>query len=242
MGDQTGGTDGIRGRLGFVTGLQMEADLIRKAARALRLEPPPIAVAGPGALRPDATLDLLMAQGATAVASLGLAGALAPALKAGTVVIPAEVHERETGKRLPVDVQWRALIGMVQTTDVTLRDGPIVSSRTPLLSAADKALLHRASGGHAVDMESYAVALEAARRGLPFVAIRAISDTADTAIPEAAARAMTADGRLTLTPILMAIIRRQETVAAFRELGRQSALATKALRRVLERTLPRLEG
>lgn len=230
-----------RGRLGFVTGLQMEADLIRKAARSLKLPTPPIAVAGPGAPNPETTLDQVAAQGATAVASFGLAGALAPGLTPGTVVIPAEVHERETGQRLPVDRQWRTLIGMMNATDITLSDGLLVSSQTPLLSATDKALLHRSSGGHAVDMESYALAREAARRGMPFLVIRAISDSADTAIPEAAARAMTADGRLTLTPILMAIITRRETIAAFRELGRQSGLATRALRRVLERTLPRLQ-
>ncbi|MFO1089456.1 MAG: hypothetical protein U1E46_07720 [Hyphomicrobiales bacterium] len=242
FGAQIGLPERVQGRVGFVTGLQMEADLIRKAARALKMKVPPIAVAGPGAPRPDLAVERLIADGATAVASLGLAGALAPGLKAGTVVIPSDIRARDLSDRLPVDPAWRSMLAVLDAEGVALSDGPIVSSRTPLLSAADKATLHQDSGGHAVDMESYALALAAARRGLPFLAIRAISDTADTAIPAAAARAMTADGRLTLTPILLALITREERLSVFRELGRQSALATGALRRVLMRTLPQLSG
>ena len=221
-------------RPGFATGLAMEAALVRKAARAARVRPPPVAVAGPGAPNAAATVAALEAQGAACIVSFGLAGALAPALRPGDVLYPNAVTDRDTGRGFVADPEWRMRLGGGETQHL------LVSSRTPLLTPADKTALASETAAHAVDMETFALAEAAHARGLPFVAMRAISDTADTAIPASAAQAMTADGRLNVMPIITALLTGRDRLPAFRELGRQTAVAKAGLKRALEQALAKL--
>jgi adenosylhomocysteine nucleosidase len=223
-------------RPGFATGLALEAALVRKAARAARARPPPVTVAGPGAPDAAATVAALEAQGAACIVSFGLAGALAPELRAGDVLFPVAVTSRDTGQGFVADPDWRMRLGGGDTQHL------VVSSRTPLLTPADKAALWSRTAAHAVDMETFALAEAAHARGLPFVAIRAISDTVDMAIPASAAQAMTADGRLNVTPIVVALVTGRDRLSAFRELGRQTALAKAALARTLAEALSRLSA
>ena len=60
---------------------------------------------------------------------------------------------------------------------------PILESPTIVAGIADKAQLFARVGAAAVDMESGVVARAAARAGVPFLAIRAIADAANTGIP-----------------------------------------------------------
>ena len=52
----------------------------------------------------------------------------------------------------------------------------------------------RQSGADAVDMEAYAVADEAAKRGVPFCCVRGVSDRANTDFPVNFNRASRSDG------------------------------------------------
>jgi hypothetical protein len=212
----------------------MEAALVRKAARAAGVKPPPIAVTGPGAPDAAASVAALEAQGAACIVSFGLAGALAPDLAPGEVLYPNAVTGRDTGAGFLADPSWRLKLGGGGTQYL------LVSSRTPLLTPADKAALGLETAAHAVDMESFALAEAAHARGLPFVAIRAISDSSETVIPPAAVRAMTAQGRLNVTPIVAALLTGRARLSAFQELGRQTALAKAALVVALTGVLARL--
>jgi nucleoside phosphorylase len=214
----------------------MEAALVRKAARSAGVKAPPVAVAGPGAPHAAAIVAALEAEGAACIVSFGLAGALAPELSPGDVLYPNAVTGRDTGAGFIADPLWRLRLGGGETQVL------LVSSRTPLLTPAEKAGLREETAAHAVDMESFALAEAAHARGLPFVAIRAISDTAATAIPASAAKAMTADGRLNVTPIVAALLTGRDRLSAFQDLGRQTALAKAALVRALSGALARLSA
>ncbi len=59
----------------------------------------------------------------------------------------------------------------------------LISRPHPVETPAEKAALHRETGAQAVDMESEAIAAACGAAGIPMLAVRAISDPADTALP-----------------------------------------------------------
>jgi len=111
----------------------------------------------------------------------GVAGALSPALAPGRVLIAREVVEG--GRPLPPpDKRWmeRAL------RETGAEAATFVSSSTILGTSAAKAAAYAVltrEGAASVDLESATFAREAASRGVPYVALRAITDAADESLP-----------------------------------------------------------
>lgn len=110
------------------------------------------------------------------VISAGVAGALTQELHVGDTIFPSLVVDaKDDGRRL-TNIQ-----------ESRMRNSPL--ARTTLVSfdeiasAEQKQNLGKAYGAHAVDMESAAVARAAEKHGIPFVAIKAISDEVDFEIP-----------------------------------------------------------
>lgn len=103
------------------------------------------------------------------VIGAGFAGGLDPSLPAGALVL-AENYP-----------------GQVAAAQAALGDrvrvGPLATAPTVLETAESKAELARQSGAIAVDMETATVAEFFRKRGVPFMALRAISDVADEALP-----------------------------------------------------------
>ena len=138
----------------------------------------------------QAAEDLLEA-GAGALLSWGTAGALAPDLQAGDLLLPDEVVARD-GRRYGVDMAWRDRVA----GSVALREGPtlVAEAEDVLADAYGKRLLHTLSGASAADMESAAVAEVCAVARVPLLVVRGISDSARTRIPACALAAVNADG------------------------------------------------
>lgn len=193
------------------TGLRREARLI--AGRGI------IAIAGGGdADRLERELDML-AGSATALLSSGLAGALAPDLDVGDVVIG--------GDCFGVDTTPSAFPGQLARWLPEARLGLIAAGDTPAATADEKQLLHARTSALAVDMESHVAARVAARHGLPFAALRVISDTADESLPPAALAGMQPDGRVAIGPVIAALARNPRQLPS---LVRTARNADKALR------------
>lgn len=100
------------------------------------------------------------------VRSVGLAGALDPKLKVGTIFSP----------RWVVDVRDSSRAETAKGTGVLVSVGEIVG-------VAQKAKFASAYGAQAVDMEAASVARGAESHGLPFSALKAISDESDFVMP-----------------------------------------------------------
>ena len=100
------------------------------------------------------------------VVSAGFAGALQPPLRVGSTFIPRIVVDASDGSR----------------TDVGEGNGVLVSLDR-VANPQRKAKLATAYGAQAVDMEAAAVARGAEARGVPFRAIKVISDASDFAMP-----------------------------------------------------------
>ena len=160
-------------RLGIVTGLPREAKILRGAA-LVRCEGPGPAAAGRAAAA-------LIAAGADTLMSFGVAGALDPRLVPGDLVVATEVITPD-GRHYPAEAQISGIRGAILTRD------------TPVADVEQKCRLFEQTGAIAVDMESAAVAACALAAGIPFMAVRAIADSARRTIPRAAIDALRPDG------------------------------------------------
>jgi nucleoside phosphorylase len=125
------------------------------------------------------------------VISTGVAGGLAPELKTGDLILAdrmlmesGEAGSYEQVARIASDTM-QAVQNRLNSAGMTAAVGPMLTARRVLSRAADKREAHAGSGGIAVDMESAAIALEAAKCAAPFVCIRSIIDEAADEIPGA---------------------------------------------------------
>jgi len=198
------------------TGLTREAGLIA--------QPGVTAVVSGG--RADLLEQRLMSasDGATAVISVGIAGALAPSLQPGDWVAATKVVADDA--EWPTDADWTAALAKAVRAPSS---GPILGSPAMLLQAADKAAAARRSGALAVDMESQVAARVAQTLGLPFAALRVISDCADDDLPPAVAVGMTPDGGMALGPVLLSLLKNPGQLLALIRTARHAERAFKAL-------------
>src|SRR5207247_11156995 len=101
-----------------------------------------------------------------AVESVGFAGALAARLEVGTVIGVKMVIDAKDGSTAEAPIGYWTLVSSESTAGVE-----------------QKKKLALAYGAHAVDMESAAVARAAQCRGIPFLALKVISDAHDFEMP-----------------------------------------------------------
>jgi len=147
----------------------------------------------------------LVDAGARALLSWGVAGGLDPALPAGALFLPGEVISAD-GVVYQTAREWRERLATAVASCHPVTGGRLLTSRRPLGSAADKSIAFSETGAAAVDMESAAVAEVARAQGLPFLAVRAIVDTANDPLPKAAIAAA-GSGSVKLSRLLAALAR-----------------------------------
>lgn len=173
-----------------------------------------VVVGGGDFVRLEAELDAAAA-GARVILSSGIAGAVDPGLKAGDVVIGGS----------------DGLVAALRKILPDARVGTVVGSDAIVATVADKRALYERTGALAVDMESHIAARVAARHGVPFAALRVISDAADEALPPAALVGMRADGRMALGPVVASLARRPGQLPALIRTGVSAGRAFRSLER-----------
>jgi adenosylhomocysteine nucleosidase len=134
------------------------------------------------------------------ILSFGVAGGLRLGLTAGTVRVAQAVVDPE-GRRYLADENWSSALSARLAAPKALFAGVTA----PLAGVAGKAALNRHTGAELVDMESHHAAALAAKAGLPFTAVRVVTDAADRELPHAATVGMRADGSLDLRAILRSL-------------------------------------
>ncbi|TLZ59132.1 MAG: purine phosphorylase, partial [Gammaproteobacteria bacterium] len=144
-----------------------------------------LVVSGMGGAAAASGARQLVDAGARALLSWGVAGGLDPALPAGALFLPGEVISAD-GVVYQTAREWRETLAATVASCHPVTGGRLLTSRRPLGSAADKSIAFSETGAAAVDMESAAVAEVARAQGLPFLAVRAIVDTANDPLPMAA--------------------------------------------------------
>jgi adenosylhomocysteine nucleosidase len=163
------------------------------------------------------------------VISFGVAGGLDPSLKSGDVVVATEV--------MAGDARWLAGLSLNETLLSSLAlgrrrivRGGLAGVEEVVMARARKAALRSVTGAAAVDMESHIAADYAAKAGLPFAALRVISDPADRTLPALAKAAIKPNGDVDLRKILRGVVRNPRLLRALVSTGIDFNRALKSLR------------
>ena len=160
--------------------------------------------------------------------SFGIAGGLAPELKAGAVVVSGEVVSERHQWAIEPSVhrrvsQFARSIGAVE--------GLILGASSILATQVEKKRAWAATRALAVDLESEIVARTATALGIPFIVLRSIADTARRDLPPASLVPLTANGNPDVLKVFSAVLRRPFQVGGMIGLARETALALSALTR-----------
>jgi hopanoid-associated phosphorylase len=223
--------------IGVITGLARESACFEIFPPKDR---PRLACAG---ARPDAAraaAQRLVDQGCGALVSFGLAGALDPELRVGTIVLASEVAS-SFGAAYATDEAWRVRLAQKLGDQIPAVTGRLAGVDQPVCSAAAKAALRDGLGAIACDMESHAVADVAFARGVPFLVFRVIGDGADQAVPPWLSGAIDEHGWPRIGAILARLVRHARDCGAVWALARDSARALAVLRRGLLHAGPFLQ-
>ena len=214
--------------VGVVTGLLVEADCLSGSSAN-----PRIYVSAGNAVNAYGGAVQLIADGAKALLSFGIAGGLDPNLPPGTLVLARAVIGPR-GTRYDCDPNWRGMVCSDARGHIDFTDGAIAGSDSPILGQAGKAKLFRGSGAVAVDMESHAVARAAKEKNVPFLALRAIADPAGRDVPEWIMIGVDSGGRTRIAPVLAKLLFRPWEIPRLLELAKDQKTALSALRRVAD--------
>jgi len=141
-----------------------------------------LVLAGPGPRRAGAVAEQVIAAARpTAVVCAGLGGGLAPELRRGDLVLATRVVEHEGDDAFEPHPDLLAAARGIIPEFSRVHEHVVVTAPRVVGTAAEKRALHPRGG--VVDMESAAVARVAERHGVPFLALRVISDTAHEDFP-----------------------------------------------------------
>ena len=212
--------------IAIICGLKSEAEAVRGAVRGDKVR---VFVSGAHASRAEDNARAACSDGAMAVVSVGVSGGLDPALKPGQLIIGDEVLSDEEGTIFASDP---FLLGALRKAESfhEAQVGRLLGADEIIASAEDKSSLFSRTRSLAVDMESHGAARAAEAADVPFVAIRAIADPADRALPKAALGAVAPDGSTLVVKTLAAAMRDPKQLPALMKLGSDSNAALKTLR------------
>jgi adenosylhomocysteine nucleosidase len=162
------------------------------------------------------------------IVSFGVAGGLDPELKSGDVVVATEI--------VASDKRWRAvssmgdnLVSLPGRGRQKIVSGILAGSEDVVLGQASKVALRAATGAAAVDMESHIAAAYAEDNGLPFAAVRVISDPASRALPALAMDALKPDGKVDVWKVMRGIAANPTAIPALVFAGRDFNRALRSL-------------
>lgn len=200
-----------------VTGLNREARVIAR--------PDILTVVGGGNGHSlESQVQTAIAQGATRILSIGICGALSPALKVGDCIIATEIVG--AGLRLSTDAHWtRELLERVPSAKPAVLAGAddIVSTRQA------KSQMLRETGAVAVDMESHVAARIARDHALPFAVVRIVSDSHRQSLPPAALVGMSQSGKVNLPAVMRSVIAKPSQIPALLRTAWETEKAFQAL-------------
>jgi adenosylhomocysteine nucleosidase len=200
------------------TGLAAEAKIARRAGLS--------AVVGGGDHRRTVAVVEEAASQAECLVSFGIAGALAPGLNPGDIILSTEVVSED--RSWLSSESLRPLISDL-ALELGAFEGPVLGAQMILATKADKRHAWQQTGAIAVDMESVVVARAAAALGIPFVVLRAIADPASRELPPAALVPLDGDGRPAIGRVFASVISRPRQLPNLLAVAREARQALRAL-------------
>ncbi|MBL6854374.1 MAG: hypothetical protein ISS15_02445 [Alphaproteobacteria bacterium] len=202
-----------------VSGLAREANIARRAKLT------PVVGAGDTELL-ETRLNEAIRNGAKGIVSFGIAGALAPLLQIGDVVVATHVVHGEEHYR--TDARWSEHL----RAHLPGAHSVVIAGHDQIVSHVDgKRRLFALTGAHAVDTESHVAARIAAEHAIPFVVVRTISDLATQGLPPAALLPLRPSGKPRLTQVIASAVSDPSQIPELMRTGREAGRAFRALLR-----------
>lgn len=183
---------------------------------------------GEGVTNAERSLEAWLEQGsARAVLSIGFAGALSTELQVGDLVVAKTVH----GSNAAPDSELLAAAARVRL-EGAVHFGTALTSERILWQASEKRALAAALGARDigfVDMESAAIATVCARRGVPFLIARSVSDLLDEDLPLDFNQCRDQGGRVSSSKVMKAALLRPSSFGGLLELRRRSEICAERM-------------
>ena len=164
------------------------------------------------------------------VVSWGLCGGLDSRLRPGDLILGAEVVSAEGAVRTDEAVT-ASLAKRILGAGARVSVERFAASNAPIVTAAAKADLRRATEASAVDMESLIAGRYALEQRTPFAILRAVADPAERDLPPLASKATAHDGGIKIKAVVGELIRSPRQLGALRALAADSRAAFQALKR-----------
>jgi adenosylhomocysteine nucleosidase len=170
------------------------------------------------------------------VIATGVAGALAEHLRPGDLVLVERIIAERLGDHVPREIaiareQLNSIAAALDAKQVRHVRGAMLTADQVLPGAREKVAARLATGAIAVDMETAALAAEAARRGVPFVSLRTILDTVGD---EIVGPRIDETGRVRALATATGLMRNPGALLKIPRMMKNLAIATNALADALE--------
>ena len=164
------------------------------------------------------------------VVSWGLCGGLDPRLRPGDLILAKEVVSDDGA--IPTDEAVTASLAQrLVGAGARVVVDRLAGAAAPVLTAAAKAELRRATGAAGVDMESLIAGQYALEQRTPFAILRAVADPAERDLPPLVLKAVDSDGGINALAVIGELIRSPGQLAGLSAAARDSRIAFKALNR-----------
>jgi len=131
------------------------------------------------------------------------------------------------------DESWRERLLAALRPKANIVVGPVVGSETIVADPEEKQKIYRQTGAVVVDMESHRVAKVAAAVDVPFLVIRAVSDTSVQGIPKSAIGAINENGTPRYGKVISGLFRQPGDLPKLIRLSKDTDRALASLRGVV---------
>ena len=187
-----------------------------------------VVVTGAGRFAVQRSLEHAFDKAPDACIASGLSGGLKRAHQPGNVLVARMVSDVQGTKSVPSDPE---MLRQAEDAGATIVEKFLVSGRV-IATAEEKRSL--GESGDAVDMESVYVLGAAAHHGVRGVAIRAISDGAESTLPVDFNRTFNERGAVSIPRVLGQIAVRPHRISGLLRLAHDSEKAARALAKFLD--------
>lgn len=184
-------------RVAVIVALGVERACIRPTGPRVTL-----VQSGPGGARAADAAGTVLAAGACALVSFGLAGGVAADARPGRLLLPREVVTPDA-RRFVVEPRWHSRLAAALAS---VDERPLLAA-AGVVASADEKRRAAALGAAGVDLESGAIAAAAAKAGIPFAVIRAVADGPGDELPAGIDTWVGADGETRLARVVLAALK-----------------------------------